>query len=196
MALSGYDVWRISTAIKMHFGGSYDAFQYNFKAKSLSHAAYEKRNEKIFYTALGSRIKTEEELIRYVFANIVFGSNDFIRDMNKDCYTEYLSRIETLSYRFKGDIKALNENGLDDLLVSHDGAIPKIVQAYLEGKIMLETVVIIDILTNFIKVANSKISDVLLWQSVCNLLSKSRPFIRKEINPAKYRALVVKEFTI
>ena len=92
-------------------------------------------------------------------------------------YTDYLKRIESLSYNFKNELQETSHMGFDSLLVQEGNDYPIIINLYLENTVSLETVCILNRLTDFIESANSNITETLLWPELYNKVVKFQQFL-------------------
>jgi hypothetical protein len=107
-------------------------------------------------------------------------------------YTDYLKRIESLSYNVKNELEELTEYSLDELLVTHKSDYPILINKYLEDTVSLETVCILNALTSFVEDANGKITETILWPDIYNKVVKYQPFLN--INKDKFMKIVLNTF--
>jgi hypothetical protein len=193
--MTGFDAWRISSTIKMHFESErYDAFRFCFKAKNISPRVFEQRNDRYFFDKLVKRYHKEDEIRRYAFANIFFGNNTWIGGMEDHHYVDYCKRLQTFSYRLKGNLKNLPQVPLDDLLVPTNGKLPIIIQRALEGDLMMEIPLVLNGLTGFIAKIKGKVNDALLWPELSMKLIKATPFISIDIDLNKSKKIILDHF--
>lgn len=194
--MTGFDAWRISTTIKMHFESEgYDAFRFCFKAKNLTPRTFESRRDRYFFEKLAKNLREEDQIRRYAFANIFFQQNTWVGAMVEQPYKEYCKRIQTFSYRFKQDLNRLPQASLDELLIPANGNIPVLIKRYLEGDLMAETAAAVNALTNFVSRIDKKVTDVLLWPEVRLRLIKATPFISRDVDVNKVKKILVDHFT-
>ena len=193
--MTGFDAWRISSTIKMHFESErYDAFRFCFKAKNLSPRAFEQRKDRYFFDKLVKRLNKEADIRRYAFANIFFGQNTWIGGMEDQPYIDYCKRLQTFSYRLKGDLKNLPQAPLDDLLIPANGKPPIIIQKALEGDVMMEIPLVLNNLTGFIASVNDRVKDALLWPELSMRLIKATPFISIDVDLSKSKKIILDHF--
>jgi hypothetical protein len=193
--MNGYNVWRIASAVKMHFGnGTYDAFRFHFKAKNLSPNAFQLRPDQHFFTKLGKRLK-DDEVDRYAFANVFFADNTWVGNMSDEPYTQYCKRVQTFTYRFKKDLKMFHQMTLDELLNPVNGKPPPIADLYLKGEIMPETIIAFHCITNFLQINKPRITDKLLWPEIENKLIKATPFVGRDIDQSKIKRIILDHFS-
>ena len=113
--------------------------------------------------------------------------------VDEDNYVEWQKRNQSLAYTFEQDINRLAEqvNSFEDLfaITTH----PFIVNEYLSGNICLETVVILNKLTGFMKDADKQISETILWPDISRKIRKYSTFVNFETK--KFTNIVKKVFT-
>jgi hypothetical protein len=110
-------------------------------------------------------------------------------------YKSWLKRIQSISYIFEQDLNHLSieYETFDELLKCEDGSHPKVVTEYLQEDISLETVVIINKLTGFMRKADKEITETLLWPDVSMKIRKYDPFVQVDLD--KMKKIVFKVFT-
>jgi hypothetical protein len=190
--MDGFETFKIAHAINMHFNTKYDAFKYHFKTK-VNQKTYWGRADKYQLTKIGSRFKTVEEVKGY-FASHQLAGNKWSGDMVRDetTYTDYLKRVESLSYNFKQELEELSEYSLDELLVSTTDEYPILINKYLEDTVSIETVCILNALTGFIEDANGKITETILFPDIYNKVTKYQPFL--SFNKDKFMKIILDTF--
>ena len=191
MRMDGYSTFKLHHAINLHFNGTYDCFKYNFKT-NITEKTYWKRPDKFQLTKIGKRFKSKDDIILYFAAHQVAGnkySGDMLRD--EETYTQFLKRIDSISYLFKNELEGISDNGFDTLLEIEE-TYPKIIHLYLEGMVSLETVCIVNRLTGFIEKANLKISETILWPDLYKKISKFQSFLK--VDDSKMRKIILDVF--
>ena len=189
--MDGYSAFKLHHAINLHFNGTYDCFKYNFKT-NITEKTYWKRPDKFQLTKIGKRFKTRDDIILYFASHQIAGNKytgDMIRD--EDTYTQFLKRIDSISYLFKNELEEISDVKFDKLLEIED-TYPKIIQLHLEGTVSLETVCIINRLTGFINRANKQITETILWPDLFNKISKYQSFLK--FDDSKMRKIILDVF--
>ena len=194
MNMEPFDAYSYYLAIKLHFeSDSYDAPKYNFKT-SAKPASFWKRKDKYHFAKLGRKYEKPPELINYYVSQFIM-DRKWVGDMmvDEDNYVEWQKRNQSLAYTFEQDINRLSEqvNSFEDLfaITTH----PFIVNEYLSGNICLETVVILNKLTGFMKDADKQISETILWPDISRKIKKYSTFVNFETK--KFANIVKKVFT-
>lgn len=197
--MTGFDTFRIVTAIKMHYSNkSYDVFKYNFKAKHLNQTSFEKRKDRYFFEKLSKRFREEKDLISFTFANVLYSEKNaaqvWVRDMNDEFHQRHTKYIQSFGYTLKNELKSLPQMPLDSLLRAKGNNIPILVHELLKGSVKPETVITIDLCTNFTKVLQDVIVEKMLWPDISLKIMKSCPFIRREVNLDKAKKILFDHF--
>lgn len=194
--MSGYIAYQIYQSLKLHFTTDYDAVKYNFKT-AVKQATFEKRRDRYFFEKLSRRFN-REQLIDYFTANIIEKNNVWIGDMSDDVYNAYVSRYDKLTYMFEQDMKTLSNKGyaFNDICSSTpDFSQSPVLEALRGGQISIESVVLLDILVNFLKSLESNLSDPLgINKDLIDLLTSYKSImLQKPLpkNKIKEKALLV-----
>jgi len=187
-----FDSFKLYQSLKLHFTtDSYDAVKYHFKS-NVKPATYLKRNDKYHFAKAARDYPKKDDLILYYVTNFICGE-EWIGSMDEENLTYWKNYTESMKYRFSTDIdklKALGGKWFDKALQT-EGSLPPIIDMYISGDIHLLTVVIIDQLTGFTKVADKKLKTNFLWQDKYRLISKTSPFLT--IDKRVYKKLIVGE---
>jgi len=189
-----YDAYRYYMAIKLHFEtDDYDAPRYNFKT-SVKPQSFWKRKDKYHFAKVGKKFDKPDELVQFYVSQFT-NENKWIGDMleGDKQYADWQKKNQSLSYIFQNDINTLagKVENFDDLF-SVDTH-PLVVKEYLSDNICLETVVILDKLTNFMRKADKQITETIVWPDVSRLIRKYKTFVSCDLN--KMKKIVLQGFT-
>ena len=191
-----FESYKLYNALKLHFeSDSYDALKYNFKT-SVKATSFFKRKDKYFFAKLA---KTYERDLRefYIanFKNDVKYVGDMLNEGGERYYRDHKKIMESLSYQFENDINKLSDMDIsfDSLLEAEENNHPLIIRLWMQGDILLETVVILDAITGFIERENKKITDTIIWPDIYRKIMKYKPFVK--FNKDKSIDLLKKTFT-
>lgn len=198
-----WDAYLLYNALNLHFSSdSYDAIKYNYKT-SARQKTFLQRKDRFFFAKLAKAYPERQQLIDFYVANLskwgsplhTFGGRG---DDYEKTYTEWLRRMDSLTYIFGQEMDKLAEyckkNNLrfDDLLVPKGNVVP-IIQLWASEEISLESVVILNQLTRFMDHAHKRVSDTIYWPIFHRKVYKYSPFIR--VDAKKFRAIVLSRFT-
>lgn len=198
--MTPFEVYKSYLGIKNHFTReSYDFHKYYGKSK-LSLQTFYKRKDRFFFEKI-SRQHKETEIIDFFVSNFASSDNpqnlwvgEIIKNGNSK-YTEWNKKIQSLSYIFKNEMEELLSNESFDGIFKLDRNIhPKILKAFLSGKISLETLVILNRIVGFKEHFDKKIIDP-VWELTSFKIKKYSPFLNIDVSKFKdmLRSVVLKE---
>lgn len=193
MIMEPFEAYRYYQSLKLHFENeSYNAPKYNYKT-SAKPQTFWKRKDKYFFAKIGRMFDTPPELINYYAAHFV-ADNNWVGDMlsNEQVYRDWQKRTESMGYNFQQDLEKVNVESFDQLF-ELGNQYPKVVESYLSNDINIESVVILNKLTNFMGRADKKISDPILWPDVSRKIRKYS--LLMNVNTDKMKKIIFKVFT-
>jgi len=196
-SMEPYDVYKYYMAMKLHFeSDSYEAPKYNYKTSAKPQAFF-KRRDKYHFAKLGRKFDEPEELINFFTAQFTTSDKSWVGDMLQDeeKYVEWQRRQQSLSYNFEQDINKLAEeaDAFDDLLKIQEGNYPLVIEKFLQDEISLETVVILDQLTGFMRRADRAITETIVWPDLSKRIRKYGLLLRFDKN--RMRQIIIRMFT-
>jgi len=196
-SMEPYDVYKYYMAMKLHFeSDSYEAPKYNYKTSAKPQAFF-KRRDKYHFAKLGRKFDEPEELINFFTAQFTASDKSWVGDMLQDeeKYVEWQRRQQSLSYNFEQDLNKLAEeaDAFDDLLKIQEGSYPLVIQKFLQDEISLETVVILDQLTGFMRRADRAITETIVWPDLSKRIRKYGLLLRFDKN--RMRQIIIRMFT-
>ena len=196
--MNGYLAYQIYQSLKLHFTTDYDAVKYNYKT-AVRQDTFEKRRDRYFFEKLSRRFN-REQLIDYFTANLIENPKVWIGDMSDDIYKAYIARYDKLTYMFDQDMKKMSNKGytFDDLCTtSEDFSQNPLLEALRSQDINIETVVLLDILVNFLKKIKSILSDPLgiNIEMVDMLIKYKSIMLQKPLPKNKIKEKILLSFT-
>jgi len=191
-----FDSYRLYMAIKLHFGGSYDAFKYNFKTGAAKPSTFEAHKQRFFFERVARNHTTQDKALAFYVWNFLAGK-EWIGEMTEEPVVSKQAYIESYSYNVKQEIAAMAQLGsLDSLLVPQGKDQPQIFTLVDEGSISLETICVINKLVDFIPACSAKVSDPLgMFSAKVNQVLKYQPFLNDLIPFSKVKETIILEFT-
>lgn len=188
-----FEAYKKYLALKSHFTNpKYDYFKYQGRVKATPDT-FETRKDKYFFYKLSK----QKNLEQYLVASFVdLGPSQWIGDLMENMkvnntYAKWLKRQESLTYQYKNELLALDNNYNKNFEVV-DGQHSSLLKLYLQKDVCIETVIILDSITPFIKYWNKNIDDRVVWPEVRNKIDKYKPFVR--FNNEKCRQLTIDRF--
>ena len=176
-----YESYKLYNALKLHFEtDSYDALKYNFKT-SIKPQSFFNRKDKYFFAKLAKTYgKHLKEFYIANFKNDVKYVGDMLNEGGEQYYTSHKKVIESIHYSFQNDINKISEieSSIDNILSSENSNHPLIIKLWMQEEILLETIVIIDSITNFVERENKKITETIIWPDIYRKITKYKPFVK------------------
>jgi len=196
--MSPFDCYKSYLAFKNHFcKESYDYFKYCGRSRA-SLDSFHKRKDRYFFERM-SRQKSDDEIKAYFVANFAECSDpqslwigEIIRT-GEDTYTNWLKKSQSLFYLFKTEAEVfINKDSFVELFEIKNNQHPEILKKYFQKAISLETMVILDMILDYVKKFDKKLTDP-VWETVSLRIRKYKSFIN--IDVAKYKE-VLKEIVL
>lgn len=188
-----FEAYKKYLALKSHFTNpKYDYFKYQGHVK-VTPATFETRKDKYFFYKLAK----QKNLEQYLVASFIdLGQTQWIGDLMENMkinnvYAKWLKRQESLTYEFSNNLLQMDDDYNENFKVV-DGQHPKLLRLYLQKVVCIETVIILDSITPFLKVWNKNIKDPVVWPEIKMKIDKYKPFVR--FNDDKCRQLTVNRF--
>lgn len=192
------DLYYIDTAIKLHFKDEkFDAFKYRMRVRKVSDATFERNR---FFTQY---VRWTEKLngrnihpIEFVLSNVLAGET-VLFNYTLENYEEWRGKMESLNYKLIAQLnEVMADNNIDKFaelftIDSTKSDYPIIVEAYLDKKISLEAITVINMfvkLTTKLKITN------LGWEDIRLNIKKYEPFLSRMINVDKMKVKLLKTY--
>lgn len=191
--MSPFEVYKSYISIKNHFcNPKYDYFKYGGKSR-VTETSFKKRKDIYWFQRL-SRQKSDDEVKAYFVANFVecddperLWIGDIIRN-GEDIYTEWLKKSQSLSYLFMTEAEVfITKKNFNEIFECKTGTHPEIIKKYLQKGISLETLTILDMILEYVKDFDKKLTDP-IWKFVSLRIRKYKCFLN--IDVAKYKSLL------
>ena len=201
MIVHGYDVYRTYLAFKQHFTNPrFDFFQYDGKVNA-KEETYQQRSDFWFFETLARKLK-DQEVKEYMLASFVSAEDptkvhiSLIKRSGKDLWLDWQKRQSGLRYSFEQDLDAVVQHmetkahSFNDLFASL-GQHPPVLKLYINKRISLETLIILDMIMGFSKQWDKDLRDP-LWEQVSFKIKKYKPFL--SINTLPFKKAVKEVF--
>lgn len=187
-----YEAYKYYVALKMHFSSNYDYFKYNGKTRVNAPDKFMTRRDVIWFKRLAKQKNYREKIL----ANLLDDINIWIRDISEseraeEVFWEWKKRQESLSYVFSNDLKKLDPD-FDDNIIVRNGQHPELIRLYSGGDICIETMVIIDDLVRCFDYWDRVVKDTIIYPEVKRKVRKYGPFL--EYDKQKMKGLVLDTF--
>jgi len=196
--MNGYQTYQIYQSLKLHFTTDYDAVKYNYKT-AVRQDTFERRRDRYFFEKLSRRFN-KEKLIQYFTANLIDNPKIWIGDMKDEVYNDYIARYDKLTYMVTQDMKLMAEKGysFNEICSTADNnSANPLLESLRAGEIQFESVVLVDILVNFLKKIKKDLNDPLgINKELIDLLLKYKLIMLQSPLPrGKLKEKLLKTFT-
>lgn len=191
--MSPFEVYSNFLAFKNHFTKkNYDYFKYCGKTRA-SLDSFHKRKDRYFFEKI-SRQKNDEEIKSFFVANFAECNDperlwigDIIRN-GEDTYSNWLKKSQSLTYLFKTECEVfVSKENFENLFDCKNGNHPEILKKYLQKALTLETLVILNMILNYVNDFDKKMNDP-VWEMVSLKIQKYQSFLN--INVAGYKKIL------
>jgi hypothetical protein len=192
--LTPFEVYKTYLSISRHFTtNTYDYHKYCGKSRCSLKSFYSNKS-RFFFEKL-SRKYSDDEIINLFVANYSFleisGTiwvGDIVRN-GEENYKNWMRKMQSLSYVFKDEVSILNSKNFDEMFKIEGNKHPKILKEFLQKKISLETLIILNHILDYKKNFDKKLVDP-VWEFVSMRMKKYAPFLHIDSNKFK---LILKE---
>jgi hypothetical protein len=196
--MDGYQTYQIYQSLKLHFTSDYDAVKYNYRT-AVKRDTFERRRDRYFFEKLSRRFN-KEKLIHRQTPNLIQNPNVWIGDMTDEIYNDYIARYDKLTYMLSQDMNLLSDKGysFDQLCTTSDNNTSNVfLESLRADEIHLESVVLVDIMVNFLNRLKSDLSDPLgINKDLIDLLLKYKLIMLQSPLPhSKLKEKVLNTFT-
>lgn len=181
--MDGYRAYKYYASIKLHFTSrKYDVFKMKGRL-NYSRDRFVQRNDRYLFEKLGARFTQDKDYVHYIASNFMYGHPNVIYDMQQGdvCYKEFIRRRQSITKLFQDDLSTIVSNGSYNF---GGQGVPDVVQLWLSGKIMLETLVILDDMDGWI-------DRVMLNDHICLILGDDLLRLKKSKGFVKYDSVKV-----
>ena len=181
-----FDCYKTYLALKNHFTkDNYDYHKYCGKTRASLDSFY-KRKDRFWFEKI-SRQKNDKEVENFFVANFVSCDDpqslwigEIMRE-GEGRYTQWMRRVQSLTYVFKEEVETvLTGKNFDSMFEIVDHRHPKILKEHLQGRLSLETLLILDKILGYKNQFDKKLDDP-IWKFVSQKLKKYSPFLNIDV---------------
>ena len=189
------DVYRTYLSVRNHFtNDTYNFFKFGGKTKASS-SAFEKRRDRYIFDKVSKDYKDDEVALLFV-SNFVakekFWIGNALSEESRNIYTMWRKKIQSLSYIFENDVKAIideindREIDFDSVFKIQDGQHPIILRLTLADRISLESFLILNKILDFFPQFNRRIEETIIWPDYYKKCVKYEPFVKVDMTRFKF----------
>ena len=183
--LSPLQAYKTFLALKQHFTqDGYDYIKYKGKVTA-TQESLDKRKDKYHFHRLAKKYPKQDDLQNFLISNILVGK-EWIGDFSDDVVLPYVKRRQSLSYVFSNELETVFVNGAKEAFKVKTGEYPDLILKYMQGRISIETMVILNRFTSFVEVFDAKIGQKdFIWAKVRRHIIKYAPFLEYDAQKMK-----------
>ena len=189
------DVYRTYLSVRNHFtNDNYNFFKFGGKTKASS-GAFEKRRDRYIFDKVSKDYKDDEVALLFVsnfIAKEKFWIGNTLSEESRNIYTMWRKKIQSLSYIFENDVKAIideindREIDFDSVFKIQDGQHPIILRLTLADRISLESFLILNKILDFFPQFNRRIEETIIWPDFYKKCVKYEPFVKVDMTRFKF----------
>lgn len=188
--MTGHEFCATYLAVKLHFNNE----KYNFFAGSgktkIGEEAFNRRKDKFKFHRLARNLK-DEEVVPFLVANFVRNNDCWIQTLlDSDglaAYNEHKRITQAMSQYYRNDLEKFPKDPkeINELFAVHEGKHPKLLTMYMQGDILLETMVILNNIFQYLSKWDKEITETVIYPKISRRIRKYGAFL--EVNVAKYK---------
>jgi hypothetical protein len=135
-------------------------------------------------------------MVPFLVANFVSSDDNWTKSLLEEeaeqTYRDWKRRTDSMSRIYEDDLRKIcpDPKEFNNLFKVEDGQFPKLLVAFLQKDVTIETMVILNNIFNFIKIWDKKISDDIIYPKVSRKVRKYGAFLN--VNVDKYKLLTKK----
>jgi len=178
------DVYLMYCALKAHFGkGQYDYHKYHGKTK-ITRESFYKRKDRYFFTKIAKKFDTYQEVEGYFVSNFIREVRGYIVNFNDENHDTWKLRRQGFFDMFPVEMHPFITN-FEPIFKVNNNQHPTLMKAYLGGRVSLESLIILDVLVDYIPEWDRELAGDIVWKSLKNLMKNYKGFLT--IDPKRYR---------
>lgn len=190
--MNPFQTYSTFLALKSHFSNKkYNYFTYNGKVRASLQSFYKRKDR--FYFEKMSRQKSDQEIVNFFVANFINSDDpgslwigEIIRD-GEENYKNWQRRTQSMSYLFKQEVSIFDASNFDSMFALEGNKHPRLIKEYLQKKLSLETLVILNEILGYKKRFDTRLLDP-VWEMISLKIEKYTPFLR--VDKSKYTDLL------
>ena len=195
MIMEPYTVYKYYLALRLHFTtDKYDVIKQQGRVRGSKQAFF--RRKDLLAIRKVAEAYSDKDIVEFLVANFVGGDRwgGVFDTEAKERYLGWKKRIESLTYTFQKEINTINnyceKNGIDfeNVFDCDSGKHPVILSLYLRHDVSIETLVILNKLTDFVSHIDKKLVHDIVWPDVSRMIKKYEAFLT--FSKEKYDAIL------
>jgi len=187
---SGFECYALFHALKLHFTSKYDFVKYSGKTNVTQDSFMIRKDKFTFYKL--SRKYGKDDMFGFFVSNLLekpkLWSGDLLSEDAESTFKVWQKTQQSLFYIFQQDLSTLMEDvdSPQQLLKVVDGEYPLLYNNYVQSRIKLETVMIMNQFLNFFPMWTKRVDDDLIFPDFIQKCTKYAPFLNYDATKYKH----------
>jgi len=187
---SGFECYALFHALKLHFTSKYDFVKYSGKTNVTQDSFMIRKDKFTFYKL--SRKYNKDDMFGFFVSNLLekpkLWSGDLLSEDAESTFKVWQKTQQSLFYIFQQDLSTLMEDvdSPQQLLKVVDGEYPLLYNNYVQSRIKLETVMIMNQFLNFFPMWTKRVDDDLIFPDFIQKCTKYAPFLNYDATKYKH----------
>lgn len=190
--MTGIEFCATYLAVKLHFTQEkYNFFSGSGKAK-IGEEAFNRRKDKFKFHRLARNIP-DDEVVPFLVANFLENGDcwtqNLLEEEARSAYNKHRKITQAMTEYYRNDLAKFPKDPkqINEMFAVHNGGHPKLLTMYLQGDILLETMVILNNVFQFLSKWDKEITEDVIYPKISRKIRKYGSFL--EVNVAKYKDL-------
>lgn len=188
--MTGHEFCATYLAVKLHFTQEkYNFFSGSGKAK-IGEEAFNRRKDKFKFHRLARNIP-DDEVVPFLVANFLENgecwTQNLLEEEARSAYNKRRRITQAMTEYYRNDLAKFprDPKEINEMFAVHNGGHPKLLTMHLQGDILLETMVILNNIFQFLPKWDKEIIEDVIYPKVSRKIRKYGSFL--EVNVAKYK---------
>lgn len=188
--MTGHEFCATYLAVKLHFTQEkYNFFSGSGKAK-IGEEAFNRRKDKFLFHKL-ARAHKDEEVVPFLVSNFVHDENCWAQSLlqaeAKEIYNKHKKITQAMTEYYKNDLAKLpaTSKEFNQIFVVEKGNYPKLLTLFMQGDILIETMVILNNILQFISSWDKEIKEDVIYPKISRRIRKYGSFLTVDVNKYK-----------
>ena len=186
----GFECYALFHALKLHFTTKYDFVKYSGKTNVTQDSFMIRKDKFTFYKL--SRKYGKDDMFGFFVSNLLekpkLWSGDLLSEDAESTFKTWQKTQQSLFYNFQQDLSTLMEDvaSPQQLLMVVDRQYPLLYNSYMQSRVKLETVMIMNDILNFFPMWIKRVDDDLIFPEFIQKCMKYAPFLNYDVTKYKH----------
>ena len=184
-----FDVYKMYLGIRLHFrAGNYNYIKSEGRINANINS-FQKRPDKYFFEKLAKKYN-KEDMLDYFLSNFVYGTDSgmiYKQEIAENIYNIWRSKKESMSYEIMKNISLILESDIEfnHYFIVSNGEHPILLTMYLQEEILMETMIVLNGIVDFLEDWCKYITDQDKWPNIYKKMVRYSDFLTIDIQKYK-----------